>query len=82
MGVMIADTKIKMITLVKNMELRRPSSSPFWATIKATSPRFIIPTPILRESLPEKWHRRAIPPQPTTLDSRPTTRKARVNRRS
>ena len=61
------DTIISRITAVKYTELIKPSSSPRWATMRATSPRVIMPTPMRSESLLPKRHSRDIAPQPMTL---------------
>ena len=52
-----------------------PTESPFWETIRATSPRVIIPTPTLRLSRAEYFSRRAVRPQPITFVSRATSTK-------
>lgn len=57
-----------------------PACSPFCATIKATSPLEIIPTPMVRESILEKPHSFAPNPQPMILDSMATTKSAMVKK--
>ena len=50
-----------------------PTDSPFCATIKATSPLVIIPTPIFNASGPLNLQILAIRPQPMILHSNATT---------
>lgn len=78
-GVDMDDTIIKKITDVKYTGVSKPTVNPFCATIRATSPRVIIPTPILRESIPLNLHRRAAIPQPTTFEISPTATNAIEN---
>ncbi len=79
MGVEIEDTIINKITAVKYTGLRRPTLNPFWDTIRATSPRVIIPTPIFNESAQENLHNLATSPHPMILQSKPTKTKAMAN---
>lgn len=78
-GVDMDDTIIKKITDVKYTGVSKPAVNPFCATIRATSPRVIIPTPIFRESIPLNLHRRAAIPQPMTFEINPTTTNAIEN---
>ena len=80
-GVAIEDTIIKKITDVKYTGVSRPAVNPFCATIRATSPRVIIPTPILRESIPLNLQSRAVIPQPMIFEINPTATNAIENRR-
>ena len=73
---------ISKITAVKNWEEIMPTDKHFWATIKATSPRVIIPMPIFKESLKLNLQILAIMPQPTILEPSATTTKARQNSRN
>ena len=66
-GVAMEDTIISKITDVKYTEESSPTESPFWETISATSPRVIIPTPILSESGILNLQSFAVPPQPITF---------------
>ena len=75
-GVEMDDTMIKNITEVKYTGVSSPAVSPFCATISATSPLVIMPTPILSESMPLNLHRRAISPQPTIFEINPTATNA------
>ena len=61
------ETMIRIIIGAKNCGAIRPVSSPFLATIRPTSPRFIIPTPILSESGILNLQSFAVPPQPITF---------------
>ena len=56
-------------------------SRPFWATIRATSPRVIMPTPTLRESPQLNLQTLAASPQPMILVIRATTTKHTLNSR-
>ena len=58
---------MRIIIGAKNCGAIRPVSSPFLATIRPTSPRFIIPTPILSESGILNLQSFAVPPQPITF---------------
>lgn len=70
------ETMIKNITEVKYTGVSSPAVSPFCATISATSPLVIMPTPILNESMPLNLHRRAVRPQPIILEIKPTATNA------
>ena len=61
------ETIIKRITEVKYEDSIMPTAKPFCATISATSPRVIMPTPILSESPHPKRHSREVKPQPMIL---------------
>ena len=63
------------MTAVKYTEFSNPTLSPFCATIRATSPLVIMPTPIFRESALLKRHTLAMMPQPTILVISPTSTK-------
>ena len=73
------DTMISRITDVKYTELIMPSLSPLCATIKATSPRVIMPTPILSVSLPLKPQSLDIAPQPMIFVDSATSTNAAEN---
>ena len=75
-GVKIEDTMIRKITDVKYTGVSSPAVRPFCATIRATSPRVIIPTPIFSESRPLNLQRRAISPQPIIFETSPTATNA------
>lgn len=75
-GVAIEDTMIRKITDVKYTGVSRPAVNPFCATISATSPLVIIPTPIFNESRTLNLQTRAISPQPTIFEISPTATKA------
>ena len=75
-GVRIEDTIIKRMTDVKYTGVSRPADNPFCATISATSPRVIIPTPIFKESNPLNLQRRAISPHPIIFEMSPTATNA------
>ena len=55
-----------------------PACSPFCATINATSPLEIIPTPMVKESIFENPHIFAPNPQPIILESMATSKSAMV----
>ena len=76
------DTIISRITEVKYCEPIMPSVSPRWATISATSPRVIMPTPTLSVSLPLKPHSLDMAPQPMILLTSATATNASENSRS
>ena len=60
---------ISKITAVKYCDDIRPTLRPFCATISATSPLVIIPTPILRQSIPLNPHNLDIIPHPIILET-------------
>jgi len=55
---------MRRITAVKYTGVRRPTESPFWDTIRATSPLVIMPTPIFKLSLKLNLQIFAMRPQP------------------
>ena len=67
------------MTAVKYTGSTTPTSRPFWATISATSPRVIMPTPTLRESPQLKRQIFAARPQPMILVSSATMTKQMQN---
>ena len=69
------DTIINKITEAKYSGVSSPTDSPFCATISATSPLVIIPTPILTHSIPLKPQSQDISPQPIILATSPTRTK-------
>ncbi len=69
------------MTAVKKTESTTPTPRPFWATMRATSPRVIMPTPTLRESPQLKRQTFAARPQPMILVIRATTTKQTLNSR-
>ena len=78
-GVAMEDTMISRMTDVKYTESIIPSLSPLCATISATSPRVIMPTPMRRVSLPLKPHRRDTAPQPMIFVTSATATNASEN---
>ena len=80
-GVRIDEVMIRRITDVKNAPLNAPTERALCATISATSPRVIIPIPILRQSFPLKPHNLEVAPQPMIFDKRPTSTKHAENKR-
>ena len=78
-GVKTEEQIIKRITAVKYSAVIIPAAKHFWVTIKATSPRVIMPTPIFRESLQLNLHIFAMRPQPIILEIKATRTKARQN---
>lgn len=78
-GVTMDEIRISRITGVKYAELIIPQDNPFCATISATSPRVIIPTPTFRESSHLNRHTRAIKEQPMILHSNATSTKPTAN---
>ena len=80
-GVRIELTIISRITEVKYLLSSISTSSPFLETIRATSPLVIIPTPILRASLPLNPQTLDISPHPMIFDISPTRTKPRENKR-
>lgn len=64
------EKRINNITGVKKTGSNKPTDKPFCETIRATSPRIIIPTPILTESLLLNLKSLAINPQPIILAER------------
>ncbi len=75
-GVKIEETMIRKITDVKYTGVSRPAERPFCATISATSPRVIMPTPIFSESRTLNLQMRAISPQPMIFEISPTATNA------
>ena len=75
------DVIISKITDVKYTGSSSPTDIPFWATIKATSPRVIIPTPTLIACLAGILQAIDISPQPIILVSKATATKPRENTR-
>ena len=73
---------IRRMTAVKNSEVIMPCDKHFPPTIKATSPRVIIPTPIFKESDQLNLSAFAISPHPIIFASSATATKATQNRRS
>jgi len=69
------------MTAVKYTGSTTPAARPFWATISATSPRVIIPTPTLRLSLQEKRQSLAARPQARILLPSATSTKQTLNSR-
>lgn len=72
-GVKTLEAIIKRITDVKYSDVKRPTDKPFCATINATSPRVIMPTPIFKLSENENLQSLAISPQPMIFASSATT---------
>lgn len=66
---------ISRMTQVKYSGVKSPTESPFWETIRATSPLVIIPIPIFRESDREKRQTLAISPQPMIFANNATSTK-------
>ena len=66
---------------MKKTESTTPTPRPFWATMRATSPRVIMPTPTLRESPQLNRQSFAARPQPMILVSRATITKQALNSR-
>ena len=75
------DTTMRRMTAVKKTESTTPTPRPFWATMRATSPRVIMPTPTLRESGQLKRQTFAARPQPMILVMRATTTKQTLKSR-
>lgn len=75
------EAMIKRMTAVKYSGVRRPTDNPFCATISATSPRVIIPTPIFKLSGNENLQALAIRPQPMIFVTSATRTKAAENKR-
>ena len=67
---------------MKYSEVIIPAARHFWATIRATSPRVIIPTPIFKESGQLKRQTLAISPHPIIFVRRATTTNATLNNRN
>lgn len=61
------ETIIRRITAVKYLDSIIPTERPFCATISATSPLVIMPTPIFRESTLLKRRSLDVRPHPITL---------------
>ena len=80
-GVATLDTTISRMTAVKYTASTTPMARPFWATISATSPRVIMPTPTLRESPQLKRQSFAARPQPMILVISATMTKQMQNSR-
>ena len=78
MGVETLETMISRITAVKYSGVRRPTDNPFCATIRATSPRVIMPTPIFRLSGKENLQAFAMSPQPMIFVIKTEDRKSVV----
>ena len=81
-GVMTEELMMSKITAVKYSDEIIPTDRHFWATINATSPRVIIPTPIFKESDQLNRQSFAIKPQPIILVRRATITKQRLNNRN
>ena len=80
-GVAMEDTMISKMTDVKYTGCMSPTASPFCETIRATSPRVIMPTPIFKESSHEKRQTLEIRPQPTIFVMSATKMNATENSR-
>ena len=73
---------INKITDVKYFESSIPTDKPFCATISATSPRVIIPTPIWRQLIPLNPHIFPMKPHPIILVTSATSTNAMENQNS
>ena len=75
-------TRIMRMTGVKKSDVRSPTARPFCAVISATSPLFIIPVPMIRDSCRSNPSILAQPPHPITFPIRATSVKQMLKRMS